>query len=214
MKKYLICLLMLVFIVSGCEKEQPKVIEDVKTVETNVEETPEIIPEEKAEKAEKVEEKVATKVEEKKPQQEVKKTAETPEESPKTLCTLSVRCDTVLNNLDKIAKNKVDFIPKNGIIFYSKNVSFKEGDTIFDVLLNEMKQNNIPFEFSNTAGSVYIEGIGGIYEFDCGDLSGWMYKLNGEFLKSSASGYTVKNGDVIEFVYSCNLGKDVGEKYE
>lgn len=27
--------------------------------------------------------------------------------------------------------------------------------------------------------SAYIEGIGNLYEFDCGNLSGWMYSVNG-----------------------------------
>lgn len=27
--------------------------------------------------------------------------------------------------------------------------------------------------------SAYIEGINNLYEFDCGELSGWMYKVNG-----------------------------------
>ena len=29
--------------------------------------------------------------------------------------------------------------------------------------------------------SYYVEGIGNLYEFDCGSESGWMYKVNGWF---------------------------------
>ena len=56
----------------------------------------------------------------------------------------------------------------------------------------------------------YIEGIHNLYEFDCGDLSGWMYKVNGWFPNYGCSRYQLKQGDVIEWVYTCDLGKDVG----
>jgi len=71
-------------------------------------------------------------------------------------------------------------------------------------------------EFSDSAlyGSVYIEGIGNLYEFDCGELSGWMYSVNGEFPMYGMSQYEVKDGDVIEVVYTCDLGADVGNSFE
>ena len=31
-------------------------------------------------------------------------------------CTISVSCETILNNMDKLDKNKADIIPENGII--------------------------------------------------------------------------------------------------
>ena len=70
-------------------------------------------------------------------------------------------------------------------------------------------------EFVNTPiyGSVYVEGIGNLYEFDAGELSGWMYRVNGEFPNFGCSKYILKNGDKVEFVYTCDLGKDVGGSY-
>ena len=58
--------------------------------------------------------------------------------------------------------------------------------------------------------SAYIEGINNLYEFDCGELSGWMYKVNGWFPNYGCSRYQLKEGDVIEWVYTCDLGVDVG----
>lgn len=57
----------------------------------------------------------------------------------------------------------------------------------------------------------YVEGINNLYEFDCGQLSGWMYNVNGWFPNYGCSKYTVQDGDVINWVYTCNLGKDVGD---
>lgn len=47
-----------------------------------------------------------------------------------------------------------------------------------------------------------------------GPLSGWMYKVNGEFPGYGSSKYKLSNGDVIEWVYTCDLGRDVGNTWE
>jgi hypothetical protein len=58
--------------------------------------------------------------------------------------------------------------------------------------------------------SAYIEGINNLYEFDAGAHSGWMYRVNGDFPNYGCSGYSVADGDIIEWVYTCDLGNDVG----
>ena len=58
--------------------------------------------------------------------------------------------------------------------------------------------------------SAYIEGIYNLYEFDVGDGSGWMYKVNDWFPNYGCSRYQVQQGDVICWVYTCDLGYDVG----
>ena len=77
------------------------------------------------------------------------------------------------------------------------------------------KDNKIQLEFSFTPiyNSSYIEGINNLYEFDCGSLSGWMYEVNDWFPNYGCSRYEVKNGDVIEWQYTCNLGADIGGNY-
>lgn len=126
--------------------------------------------------------------------------------------TLSVSAATILNNLDSFNKDKLEVLPKDGVIYKTQKVTFYEGESVFDVLLREMKKNKIHMEFEMTPiyNSNYIEGINNIYEFDCGELSGWMYKVNGWFPNYGASRYALKDGDVVEWVYTCDLGRDVG----
>lgn len=128
------------------------------------------------------------------------------------ICTLSVRCDTILNNIDKLDKTKKNLVPSDGIIYKSQNIGFKDGDTVYDVLEKALVLKNIQFEYNKTT-SVYIEGINNLYEFDCGSLSGWMYKVNGIFPNKGCDTYTLKDGDIIEWVYTCDSGKDVGQDY-
>ena len=52
--------------------------------------------------------------------------------------------------------------------------------------------------------------MNGLYEFSCGALSGWMYRVDGEFPNYGCSKYELRDGQVIEWVYTCDLGHDVG----
>ena len=60
--------------------------------------------------------------------------------------------------------------------------------------------------------SYYVEGINYLYEFDGGQGSGWMYKVNGWFPNYGCSSYYLTDGEVIEWVYTCDYGADVGGK--
>ena len=44
--------------------------------------------------------------------------------------------------------------------------------------------------------------------------SGWMYSVNGVFPNYGASSYNLRMETRIEWVYTCNLGDDVGNHYE
>lgn len=130
-------------------------------------------------------------------------------------CSLSVRCDTILENMELLKQEKSSIIPESGVIYKAENVVFYEGESAFNVLSRELKQNKIHFEFNVTPvyNTAYIEGIANIYEFDCGELSGWLYKVNNIFPSVGCSQYILENGDDIEFMFTCNMGKDVGNNY-
>ncbi len=131
-------------------------------------------------------------------------------------CTLSVRCDTIFDNIERLDPEKAELLPADGVIFAEREVVFYEGESVFNLLLREMKKNKIHMEYENTPiyNSAYIEGIGNLYEYDCGELSGWMYKVNGWFPNYGCSRYELKAGDKVEFEYTCNLGADIGGRNE
>ncbi|MBQ7668095.1 MAG: DUF4430 domain-containing protein [Clostridia bacterium] len=133
------------------------------------------------------------------------------EKEPTLTCTISINCSTILENIDNFNKDKLEVLPSDGVIYEEQEVKFYEGESVFDVLKRETKNNQIHFEFSVTPiyNSVYIEGINNIYEFDCGDLSGWMYKVNGVAPNVSCSEYKLNDNDTVEVLYTCNLGKDI-----
>lgn len=127
-------------------------------------------------------------------------------------CTFSIECTTILNNIADLEPEKLDVMTSDGIILSQRTVEFKEGESVFDVLQRVCQENNIHMEASWTPiyNSAYIEGINNLYEFDCGSLSGWMYRVNGWYPNYGCSRYQLAEGDVVEWRYTCDLGKDVG----
>ena len=127
-------------------------------------------------------------------------------------CTISISCATILDNMELCDPEKVELVPEDGWILKPIEVTFYDGESVFNVLQRVCKQNKIHMEFMNTPiyNSAYIEGIANLYEFDVGELSGWMYKVNEWFPNYGCSRYQLKDGDVICWEYTCDLGNDVG----
>ena len=95
-------------------------------------------------------------------------------------------------------------------VLASTKVDIAANGTAYDALLKVANANGISVQARMTSMGMYVEGINGLKEFDRGPLSGWMYRVNGEFPGYSSDSYTVKNGDRIEWVYTEDLGNDVG----
>ena len=135
-----------------------------------------------------------------------------PEPEPALTVSLSIYCDTILNNWDNLDPAKAGYVPANGVIL-TATVEITAGETVFDVLKRACSAFGIQLEYSWTPmyNSYYIEGINNLYEFDCGPESGWMYKVDGWFPNYGCSGYTLSGGENIVWCYTCNgLGADVG----
>ena len=127
-------------------------------------------------------------------------------------CTFSISCRTILDNMALCEESKQGIVPSDGTILPTTTVTFSEGESVFDVLQRICSSNSIHMEYSRTPeyNSAYVEGIANLYEFDVGSLSGWMYKVNGWFPNYGCSRYQLKDGDTVCWVYTCDLGSDVG----
>ena len=134
----------------------------------------------------------------------------------KLTCSLEVRCDTLLGKLDQMTPEKAALVPENGILLETVELEFNGGESVFDVFRKVLREEKIHFEYVDASAydSVYIEGIGNIYEFDCGPQSGWMFSVNDVYPGLGCSAYTLADGDVIVFHYTCDLGADLGADYE
>ena len=129
-------------------------------------------------------------------------------------CTLSVRCDNAIA-ADTLPPETAAILPADGVLLADTAVAFSEGETVFDVLMRAARAAGLHLEFEKTPlyGGVYVEGIGNLYAFDCGELSGWVYAVNGVFPEVSASAYTLADGDIVEWMYTCDLGRDSASRF-
>lgn len=131
---------------------------------------------------------------------------------------LSINCATIFDNWDMLDNNlKFErYVPKDGVILKKTEYVLRDKDSVFDILNRAVRHNKIVMDhsFSLNYNSVYIKGINHLYEFSCGPLSGWMYKVNGVFPNFGSSQYELVDGDYIEWVYTCDLGRDVGSFWE
>lgn len=125
-------------------------------------------------------------------------------------CTFVIECKTILNNKDKLKKGLEKYVPDDAVIF-SGTVGFDSGESVYDILRRICDENGIQMEASYTPAfsSYYVEGINNLYEFDCGQGSGWMYSVNGVFPNYGCSSYKPANNDKIAFRYTCELGYDL-----
>ena len=114
---------------------------------------------------------------------------------------MTIRCDTVAG--------RADHIPDNGIILETTEFEIAEGDTVYTILTDAARIHKLQLECNGTGSYAYIEGINYLYEFDYGSLSGWTYKVNNESPSCGAGEYILNEGDVIEWHYTLNLGKDI-----
>ena len=95
-----------------------------------------------------------------------------------------------------------------GTILSTTEVGLNDGDTVFDILKQVTKDNNIQMEYKGRKSSIYIQGIDNIYEFDDGPESGWIFRVNGEISQVSSSNYKLNDGDNIEWLYTIDLGRE------
>ena len=97
--------------------------------------------------------------------------------------------------------------PKGTTFLKKTSYSVEKGTSVYDLL----QETGLDIEVTRSAYGVYVKAIEGLAEFDEGNESGWMYRVNGKFPNYSASLYILSKGDYIEWLYTRNCGDDIGE---
>lgn len=115
--------------------------------------------------------------------------------------TLSIRCDA--------AAGQAAHIPADGVLLADAVMPIAEGDTVYTVLTDAAQAYGLHLEASGANGLMYVHGIGNIYEFDFGDLSGWVFLVNGESSSVGCDQVLLRDGDRVAWHYTLALGKDI-----
>lgn len=75
--------------------------------------------------------------------------------------------------------------------------AIRKGENHLDLLVRATRYSGLR---ADTAGG-YVRGIGDLYEFDHGGLSGWTVRVNGTLISSGADSIPVRHGDTVEWIY-------------
>ncbi|MBQ9899314.1 MAG: DUF4430 domain-containing protein, partial [Ruminococcus sp.] len=117
--------------------------------------------------------------------------------------TMTIRCDTVAERADH------RYIPESGVILDVTEFDIADGETAYDILTQAARTYSIQLDTKGSGDMVYVAGINYLYEYDFGELSGWMYRVNGDTPSVGAGAYELSDGDFVEWLYSTNIGNDL-----
>ena len=123
-------------------------------------------------------------------------------------CTIEIRCDEALAS-SLLSAEKRELLPENGMIISKCEVGFSDGEYAFDVFLREIKSRKIHIDFTENPAynSKYIRAVANLYEFDCGENSGWLYYVNGKSPDVGYNQYILNPGDAIALSYTEDWSK-------
>lgn len=88
------------------------------------------------------------------------------------------------------------------------------GDSVLQASIEVFTHQNIPYLLGGKDNNAYIMSINNIAQNDYGSSSSWFYKVNGTFSTLSPADYTLKSGDIVEWVYTTNGGLDIGVPFK
>ena len=128
--------------------------------------------------------------------------------TPVGTATLTVSCENLLGD-ERADDGLRAAVPDDGLLVPPTEVTVLEGDTAFTLLERVCAERGLALDVQRGLSGVYVQGIGGVREFDCGALSGWLFRINGEIRSTDSGSVVLQDGDVLEFLYTCELGADI-----
>ena len=126
----------------------------------------------------------------------------------KTICTLTIACETALTSADLDAET-VATLPSSGYLLPATEVEFTDGESVLDVLQRAAQASSLTLDVVD-GEYPYVNGIGALAGGSAGPMSGWLVSVNGEYPSVSVAAMTVQAGDTIVFSYTCDGGADLG----
>lgn len=90
----------------------------------------------------------------------------------------------------------------------SGSLSLEKNTSVYSALKTLASQQGVSISTSGFGSTTYVRGIGGLYEFDYGGNSGWLYMVNGVKPNYGAYSYKLNDGDTIKWYYTIDYTKD------
>ncbi len=128
-----------------------------------------------------------------------------------TVCKINVTAGSGGDSGGSVSRNISVYIrvadPEGNTYLEKTGYSVRKGTSVYELL----RKTELNIKATESAYGVYIKAIEGLGELDEGEGSGWMYRVNGNFSDKSASLYSLSDGDFVEWLYTRDLGEDLGD---
>ncbi len=117
-----------------------------------------------------------------------------------TVCRINITAGNSGGNGGSVSKNILVYIrvadPKGSTYLTKTSYSVEKGTSVYKLL----QKTGLDIDVTQSTYGVYVKAIEGLAEFDEGEGSGWLYRVNGNFSDYSASSYSLSNGDYVEWL--------------
>ena len=121
---------------------------------------------------------------------------------------LTIDATRAYNNAS-LPQNIKDGLQNEGRLITNAMLTLSEGKTVSETF-SLLRTYDIVIASESGAAGTFVTSIQGLENGACGAASGWLFRVNGEFPNKGCSDYELNDGDVIEWVYTCDLGQDIG----
>ncbi len=123
--------------------------------------------------------------------------------------TISINVSKIFDHEADLNQDKKDFVPEDGMILKKVTVVVKKDATALDQLREACDDNDVDIEVSESQYGKFVDGLGQIYSGDCGEWSGWMFKVNGKWAELGADATVLNENDEVEWVFVCDYNTDM-----
>jgi len=125
---------------------------------------------------------------------------------PRTPGDVASQTDTIAH---PIGNATVSIMAEQGLIsdpilIPPTSLPIEEGESVYSLLTRVCRSNGLLLDISGSealAETVYVRGIGTLYEMDHGPLSGWTYTVNGQSPSLGCGSVKLKDGDEVVWCY-------------
>ena len=124
------------------------------------------------------------------------------------LLVFALLCGCVSTQIDANNTVTVSAVHEDGrVLLRPTQVPLPDGASAFDALTIATKEQGVVLAFDGSKPNRYVEGIGGLFNASEGELSGWLYYVNGETPAVGADQYEIQDGDEYRFLFVTDFTK-------
>jgi len=100
------------------------------------------------------------------------------------------------------AQVSITAVGENKTFFALESLPIEAGETVLAATKRAVTASGVKLEIQGISFTAYVAGIGGLHEFDQGPMSGWLYRVNGQYPGTGCGMYKLQAGDKVEWVYT------------